>query len=306
MMMLLLLWFEVALAAPILSPQITGDEKFGENYTLVTKLDDGSFVLFQILFSNVGFGDGGGGCRMLYVPKDQTGINRRMQFDSDEWNYQTSSDQLTAGSCSIRQDGAVYFSGNIDDLQIELTATEELVRNRFPGEVDVSGELFHSEVLLANAPINGIVTHANQRFSVSGRAYMDHTRSDVILKDKGTVWIRYRGFYGEEPVLFQVYKDLSQKHNSWIWREGESSPSTFQQSIQFNHVSPDSIKVTLGDIQIQSSSKIYVFRPTEDYGLIGSFAKSIIGDLSTHTFDAKAVSNGETVSEGVLEVTFIK
>jgi len=296
----------VAKAGPILLPDMTNEEQFGETYTMVADLSDGSFLLFQILFSNVGFGDGGGGCRLMYVPKGKDGINRKEQFSSSEWTYTESTKELKAGTCSIREYNGVRFSAEVDDIKVDLQTEGSLRKYKFPGEKSRTGDQFYqSEILLNNTSIEGTVSADGQQKRVSGRAYMDHNRSNIILKDVGTLWVRYRGFYGADPMLFQVYKDLSGEKIAWLWENEEASPKIAPYSIQLKDVNHSNIYVTVGDIEIQSTAQLFVFRPMENYGMLGSLAKGIIGDFSTVTFDARASQQGEVISEGILEVTFI-
>ena len=46
----------LGMATPILKPQMSSEERYSESYTLSADLSDGSFVLFQVLFFNFGFG----------------------------------------------------------------------------------------------------------------------------------------------------------------------------------------------------------------------------------------------------------
>ena len=46
-----------ASAGPVLQPVPLSEESYAETYTAVASLDDGSFVLLQMLFTNAGFGD---------------------------------------------------------------------------------------------------------------------------------------------------------------------------------------------------------------------------------------------------------
>ena len=103
----------LGMASPILNPQLTGEEQYFESYTLSADLTDGSFLLYQILFSNFGFGDGSGICRILHVPKDGQGINRKVKVSNTEWNYNSTTDRLQVGKCAVQQSSKVEIFGSV-------------------------------------------------------------------------------------------------------------------------------------------------------------------------------------------------
>ena len=201
----------LGMATPILQPQLTSEERYSESYTLSADLSDGSFVLFQVLFFNFGFGDGNAGCRILYVPKAGQGINRKEKYSNTEWNYNSTADRLEVGTCVLQQSSMLQVSGTVDDIDLSMKIDSRLQKVRFPGERDDSDRIFQSSVLLNGAELNGVL---NGR-SIAGRAYMDHSRSNATVKDVGSLWVRYRGMYGNEPMLFQVYTDAAGVSHAW-------------------------------------------------------------------------------------------
>ena len=133
---------------------------------------------------------------------------------------------------------------------------------------------------------------------------MDHNRSNTVIKDVGSLWVRYRGMYGDEPMLFQVYTDASGVSHAWQpCRKTIQSLST----VLLRCIFPtDSIHVRVQDIAIQSQRTMFVYQPIEEIGVFGKIAENLVGNPSTITYDAKATKNEEVVSEGVLEVTFFE
>ena len=87
-------------------------------------------------------------------------------------------------------------------INLKVQIQSPLQKVRF-GEKDDAEHIFQSSILLNGADLKGVI---NGR-SIAGKAYMDHNRTNAIIKDIGSLWIRYRGMYGNEPMLFQVYKD---------------------------------------------------------------------------------------------------
>ena len=88
-------------AAPALEPQPLANESYGEAYTAISALDDGSYALLQLMFTNAGVGSRKAVCRALWVPPGKPGINASTQLSSKEWSYDAATDTLTAGDCSL-------------------------------------------------------------------------------------------------------------------------------------------------------------------------------------------------------------
>lgn len=110
-----------ALAAP-LEPVPMSDETYAETYTAVASLEDSSFVLLQLLFTNAGFGSGRGGCRALWVPPGQSGINTSQNGDRGDWSYDAAASTLTVGDCSLGPaTEGLRFSAALPELSVELT-----------------------------------------------------------------------------------------------------------------------------------------------------------------------------------------
>ena len=292
----------LGMATPILKPQLTGEEQYSESYTLSADLSDGSFLLFQILFSNFGFGDGNAGCRILYVPKEGNGINRKEKYSNTQWTYNQGADRLEVGTCVIEQGSTVSITGNVEDVSFDLKVDTPLKRVRFPGERDVSGRIFQSAVLLNSANLSGVV---NGR-SISGKAYMDHNRSNVIIKDVGSLWVRYRGMYGNEPMLFQVYTDAAGVSHAWQWMSTQEGPSLLKTTVDMKRISSEFIHVHFQGIDIRSDRSVFVYKPIEEIGMFGKIAENLVGNPSTVTYDATATKQDQVISEGVLEVTFFE
>ena len=292
----------LGMATPILQPQLTGEERYSESYTLSADLSDGSFLLFQVLFFNFGFGDGNAACRILYAPKEGQGINRKEKYSSTDWTYNSTADRLEVGTCVIQQSSVIQLSGTVEDIDLSMKIHSPLQKVRFPGERDDSGRIFQSAVLLNGAELNGVI---NGR-PIAGKAYMDHSRSNATIKDVGSLWVRYRGMYGNEPMLFQVYTDAAGVSHAWQWLSTQEGPAALKSAVEMNRVSPEAIHVRVQGVDIHSQRTVFVYNPIEEIGMFGKLAENLIGNPSTITYDAKATKQDQVVSEGVLEVTFFE
>ena len=106
-------------ATPSFKPNFSNDESFSESYTAVADLENGTYMLLQMLFSNAGFGDQKAICRVLVVPKGSKGYNHSQQVGSNEWKATDTS--ITIDTCSLEQnDSFVRFTANVDNISASL------------------------------------------------------------------------------------------------------------------------------------------------------------------------------------------
>ena len=91
-----ILGMHVGHATP-LAPKLLKDESYGESFTAVADLKDGTYVLTQFVFTNAGFGDGKAACRALVVTPGSSGINDAVRYKRKEWRYIRDGNLLQVG-----------------------------------------------------------------------------------------------------------------------------------------------------------------------------------------------------------------
>ncbi len=298
----------LAEAAPALEPQPLANESYGEAYTAVSLLDDGSYALMQLMFTNAGVGSRKAVCRALWVPPGKAGINASTQMSSKEWAYDAATSTLTAGECSIGvTDGGLRFVARVPDLSITLDLAAPLNPVQPPDHrIEHNGAFYQARMLVPYAKVSASIASASGTVTTTGKAHIDHSRSNLLMPNAAACWLRFRGFVGSTPTLMQVrIPPGGGAPSGWVWPLSSAKPVA---------VASDRIRVRidengrpavslLGDhrVEVGTTQALYVYRPADAYGALGRLASPWIGDPTTTTYKANGSSAGDSVS-GILEV----
>jgi len=304
---MLALLLPAALAGPALQPSPLGDESYAETYTAVASFEDGSFVLLQLLFTNAGFGDGRGGCRALWVPPGQAGINASENGGRGDWSYDAGADRLTVGPCHLgAAEGGLRFFAALEGLSVDMTlagASPQQVRPP-DGRVPV-GDAFHeSDLVVPWAQATATLSAGGDPVTLSGAAHLDHSRSNTLLPKVAACWMRFRGFFGPAPILLQArLPPGSGAPAGWSWPLSEAAPAAASAiAVDGGGEKP---RLEVDGVTVEPSYQVYRYRPTEAYGALGKLAAPWIGDPTTTTW-AAAAAVGEATVHGILEVSEIE
>jgi hypothetical protein len=301
------LFLPAALAAP-LQPEPMSDETYAETYTAVAALEDGSFVLLQLLFTNAGLGSGKGGCRALWVPPGQDGINTSHNGDRSDWSYDAGAATLTVGDCSLgpSEDG-LRFVATLPELSVEMTLTGAAARSvSVPdGRISVKSSTYESDLIVPWARASVSLRAGGQDKTLSGHAHLDHSRSNTLLPEVAQCWMRFRGFSGASPILLQVRMPPEGAPVGWAWPLAEAAPRAVDAANLTAFIGADGQpRLTVDGTTVSPDRPLYRYRPTEAYGALGRLAAPWIGDPTTTTYRATASVDGGTV-RGILEVSQI-
>ena len=297
-----------ASAGPVLQPVPLSEESYAETYTAVASLDDGSFVLLQMLFTNAGFGDRKGACRALWVPPGAKGINASASVDRDGWSYDASNDTLTVGPCTLGRSGSgLQFAARLDGISVTLDMDGRAGKTRAPDHrIDAGGGFHESDIVVARADARAVVQAGGRSLDQRGAVHLDHSRSTTLLPKVASCWMRFRGFEGSSPTLLQVRQPPSGgAARAWSWSLEQSAPSAVAASdVQVDPGGGGMPGMTVGSHAVKATGMIYRYRPTEAYGAVGKLAAPWIGDPTTTTYAASA--DGPTGRlTGILEVSEI-
>ncbi|MEC8425338.1 MAG: hypothetical protein VX000_16250, partial [Myxococcota bacterium] len=265
-----------AAAGPVLQPVPLSEESYAETYTAVAAMDDGSFVLLQLLFTNAGFGDRKGACRALWVPPGGTGINASTSVDKGDWAYDSASDALTVGPCRLgTSGGGLQFVARLDGLSVTLDLDGRADSTRPPDHRIASGDAFHeSDIVVARADARAVVKAGGRTLEQKGAAHLDHSRSTTLLPRIARCWVRFRGFEGGSPALLQVrLPPKGGAARAWSWALSESTPTAGPTSnVQLRSGNDGTPQLTVGPYTVEAGNAIYRYRPTESYGAVGKLA----------------------------------
>jgi len=294
-----------AFAGPVLQPTPIGDESYAETYTAVASLEDESFILMQLLFTNAGFGDRKAACRALWVPPGGTGINANANVDRSEWSYDAEKNALTVGSCQLSASGEeTRFSANLKGLSVILKMQSKPQSVQPPGHrIAVGGDFHESDIVVARADASVTLKANGKTLKQNGAAHLDHSRAKILLPKAADCWMRFRGFWGDAPSLLQVrIPPGSKKFQAWTWALSSPQPSAApSSSVQIGKTAQGFPSLRAGEYSLEATNKVYRYRPTEAYGALGRFAAPFIGDPTTTTYRATATGPGGETITGILE-----
>ena len=298
-----MLYMQHSHAEPSFQPNFTTDETFSESFTAVADLRDGTYILLQLLFSNAGFGDYKGACRVLVVPKGSEGYNASVNVGSNAWKADAKG--VTVDTCTLRTEGSTTsFFASADNLSVDLKINAPMTDLRFP-EQDIKKDdfdgFYHQDVWHTSSPISATYTTPQGKGTSTGYVYLDHGRSNLILPNVAQKWIRFRGFYGTDPIILQVRVPPKEEPRGWFFVHNNVTTLTNTDMIisetNFTIQGKDSAVLTRGDVR-------FVYKPIEAYGTAGSIAKAFIGNPVTTTYNAtlQGTLNGKEVEiRGILE-----
>ena len=303
-----MLFTQHSYAAPSFQPNFTDDETFSESFTAVADLRDGTYILLQLLFSNAGFGDYKGACRILIVPKDSEGYNASINVGTKEWKGNEKG--VTVDTCSLRTEGATTsFVASADNIAAHLTINASMTDLRFP-EQDIKKDdfdgFYHQDIWYTSAPISATYTTPKGKNTSTGYVYLDHGRSNMILPNVAQKWIRFRGFYGTDPIILQVRVPPKEEARGWFFVHDKVTTLTNTDMLisknDFTIQGKDTAVLTRGDIR-------FIYKPIEAYGTAGSIAKAFIGNPVTTTYNAtlQGTLNGKEIEiRGILEESYVE
>ncbi len=292
-----------------LAPKAIDDEKYGETYTAVALLENDTYLLLQVLFTNAGMGSSNALCRGLVVPPGKDGVNDMVRMSKGDWAFDGETNTLTLKECILTsQEGRTRFQVKTEKLRILLDIGAGMKAVRPPRHRFTSKEgMFEAELMIPWAPVSAKIRGPGLKgLNGKGMAYMDHTRSNALMGAVARQWVRYRGFYGKKPVLFQArFPQGDAPPVGWFWAGESKAPQALEAGqIQYGN---DGKSVTVnvsgkaGQVTLKTDKLIYSFRPVESYGVLGHLVKAFIGNPLLRTYFATWTNaSGESV-RGVLE-----
>lgn len=272
--------------AQTLKPTFTDSERFGETFTASFLGEDDSVFLFQYIFSNAGFGNKKGGCRLLAIPKGTSGKNFAKRVDKDGWQYVAAQRKLKVGTCALEDLGnRIQFSAKIDGAKAVLKIEAGFKAKPMP-KVRAAKGFFEAEVLVAGSPASVRYTHGGRTIESTGHAYLDHTRSTATMSDLINEVYRIR-LMGKNTELFQVSNGPRGK-KGWTFKSGDHALKPLAASAIKLTPSKSTprieVKASGRKASIVAQKVLFRYRPVEAYGMLGRLASPIIGNPETTTF----------------------
>jgi hypothetical protein len=294
-----------------LRPLFLKRPSYGESFTFLADLDDGSYVHLQLSLTNLGPGSTKGICRGLLVPRQGGPWKASARFGREAVTWvDGAGERLSVGTCSAwASSTASGVEINLERATVRLTFAERmrLVSPR-DAPLAVGEERYQSEVLLYRAPVIASIALPGQPpREVSGAGYLDHSRSTVSPKDLASRWIRFRALRGDRGLLL-LGREGKDGRFAPLWACPNSTPCRTYGSfrVQREGTGKDSafrIDVADGEpLRLSSGRLLYRDAPIEELGVIGKLVTPFTGSPVTYVYRGTAKMGEGRPVEGVLEV----
>ena len=297
-------------AAPPITPRPLKQESYGESITGVALLENNTYLLVQVLLTNAGFGSEKPVCRGLIVPPSGKTWNKASRGDDDDWSVNKGKNQLKALDCLIRGGGAdTEYKVTVEGVTLHLRSPEALSARKTPGNrIKTADGIFEYDLWMRWSPVKVTLRGQGlQKWDNPGNMYVDHTRSNLAMKDVADSWLRFRGFRGENRVVFQARKLKNRAFTGWYWPENKGSAIGIKGKAIQRKVSRGKEEVTLtlsaGDSRVSTQQLLFSYKPVDEFGVLGKMAKPFIGDPIVRTYLATWTWPDGTTVTGILETT---
>jgi hypothetical protein len=297
-------------AAGLLEPRLEAREKYGETFTFVADLDDGTYVHLQLAVSNLGRGDGKGACRALVVEPDGHSWSTASTTASDGWSYSaTPVTRLDVGECQATAQDSLTVDVTFGDGRASLSFRNGVHRTQPPDNLVRDGEdSYWYEILVPWTTTHAVLRLPGQpEREANGRGYADHSRTTMLPRQLARSWVRYRGLGEGRPELMLARLPPGDgPWQGWHWNIGDAGPSVLTHLDLAETSGGWSATATAadGDSVVYETTKLLSrFAPLSEHAVLQELARPIVGNPVTLTWRARARRGADVLGEGIMEVT---
>lgn len=305
------------LAAPAqarpLDPTPISDETYGETFTAIADLSDGTYVQVQLAVSNLGPGDGNGACRFLLIRPGQSPLTASDKVDRDEWGFnEKPQPTLRIGKCWAKAGAAVELYAPLDKGTVHLVLESAIASVKPPEhEIKVDGGFYQTELLVPWASAKANIDVGGKKVALTGYGYADHSRSTALPGKLAQRWVRFRGLSKDSKLLLVRFPDNGASRG-WSWSEGDAAPTAIGQvKVAKKDITKNEpawrimVKTATEQWRITSHALLFRHAPVEEHGVLGSLVGRVVGNPVTYTHRATLEIRGKGKVEGILEVTLV-
>jgi hypothetical protein len=302
-------------SAATLRPALSDRSSYGESFTFVADLDDGTYVHLTLSLTNLGPGGTKGVCRGTVVPPSGPAWKASEHFGRDAVAFTAGPpERLAIGRCSATGGGgATTAEVRLDEGTVTLAfAAAPLRRPPHDAVVVVGSDLYRNEVLLLRAPVTATLALSGRPArTVQGGGYADHSRGTVPTKELAHRWIRFRALRGPEGLL-ALAREGRDGSFAPAWSCRDASPDGCREYASFSveqrgpSDAPTFAVALAGDapaLRIASTRVLLRDAPVEELGVLAPLVRPFVGSPVTYTCRARAEAASGAV-DGVLELEF--
>jgi hypothetical protein len=304
---------QVAAAAGALEPSPSPHDTYGESFTFIGDLEDGTFVLVQLSITNLGPGSRHGICRASVVKPGQRAWTPQKKVGEKEWSYDATSGTLQVGACSARSaDGFTRVEAPLDNGRVALEYAAPMQPLSPDGsDVEVGSARYRHEVTLAFSPLRATVQlPKGAEATVSGGGYADHSRSTIAPAKLARRWVRFRALRGDERLVLLAREGQDGEFGPvYTWEEGATPQPLEHFTLNREGTKERSVwKVEVfgadGEpLVLRSTALLKRDAPVEDLGVLGGLVRPVVGSPVTYLHRAVLERAGRAPVAGLMEVT---
>lgn len=285
------------------------DELYSETYSWMADLDDGTYVLAQMLVTNIGPGDRNAACRYI-VASSSGSTSDGKSYDEGEWSKILNG--FRVGKCRLSADAnGARMHIEVNDATIDLTTSTPFVARRPPsGQVQVPSGRYGVEVLATHHDVTVALKLDGKPRSAKGRGFINHSRATALPGKVARRWVRFRAVRGDEPwvVHARLPADGSAATGFTI-TDDETKTVSFarvgSRGTGAKRAYRAQIETEAGRLSITTTGEpLFRDAPFEKYGWLGKLLGSLLGNPVTFTYRAKLEVDRRTI-EGVVEIALI-
>ncbi len=310
---LLVSWCGIAGASTALRPNVTDDGSYGETFTFVADLEDGTYVHVSLGFTNLGPGSIKAICRAVVVPVNGPPWDASKRVGGDGWSWKEAGggERLAIDACSASVDAGstrveVPLEGGLVRLRLAAPAVRRIPPDASFGPIEHG---YRSEILLYRARVEATLQLPNTTpRTATGSGYADHTRSTIRPKDLAAQWVRFRALRADRGALVLARRG----HDGQITPAWACDPpgrchqyATFTldrvgegESTSFRVLFPSERDA----VRIDSGRLLFRDDPIGQLGLLGKIAAPFFGSPVTYTYRARLLDGHGPPVDGILEV----
>lgn len=301
-------------AGAVLEPVPSTNDNYGESFTFMADLDDGTFVSAQFSITNLGPGSRHGICRATVLRPGRKAWTPQAKVDSDEWSYDAATSTLKVGPCTLHAGAGTFISVPLDKGLVSIAFSDPPSPQSPPGsEVLLDNARYHHEVLVpfSAAKVSLRLPGTDAPLELSGGGYGDHSHSTVAPAKLARSWVRFRAVRGGTNVLLLAREGFDGSFSpAYLWTVG-GTPQSLQRFEMHRQQGGDSkttgwdaeLSGEGGSITLHSTSLLLRSAPVQDLGLLGSLVKPVVGSPVTYIMRAVLARPGQPDVQGVMEVT---
>jgi hypothetical protein len=302
----------VAASSP-LEPTPSPSDNYGESFTFIGDLDDGTFVLVQLSLTNLGPGSRHGICRASVLKPGQRAWTPQKKVGEREWRYDAMTGTLQVGACSARSAGGfTRVEAPLDGGRVALEYTASVApRSPEGSDVEVGNARYRHEVTLAFSPLRATVQLPKaEEKAYTGGGYADHTRSTIAPAKLAKRWVRFRALRGGERLVLLAREGQDGEFGpvyEWeegatprplehftLTREGARERSVWKAEVFADGGAP---------LVLRSTALLQRSAPVEELGMLGGLVRPVVGSPVTYLHRAVLERAGKAPVAGLMEVT---